>query len=262
MNEWTDRLLFQGKREELIEKLRTEKGISEPTLQAMSEIPRHLFISPRLFNRAYLDTVLPIFSKPNWRRPLNVWRSRSTLSQPATIGIMTDRLELEPTDKVLEIGTGTGYQAAILSKLAAEVITVDVFHDLCQAAKERLERLRIDNVNVLVADGSIHFTEEDVFDKIIVTASVPPMPSPHPLLNLLKPGGLAVMPLGGVGGENSCQMLKIRALDDGFVIEEQEEKIYGFVSMQGQLGWRTFTRIFMSFYHERAIKQLDNSSNE
>jgi len=252
MSEFADKIYFQSQREKLIRGLRVQ-GISEPTLEAMSEVPRHLFVSPPLFALSYLDTVLPIFNKLNWR----AYSTKSSLSQPSVVGVMTDLLEVEKTDKILEIGTATGYQAAILSKLAKEVVTVDVFHALCQAAKKRLSKLEIDNVHVLVADGSIQFTEESVFDKIIVTASVPPtlLPS-HPLLKLLKPGGLAVMPLGGyVGEEDSCQMLTIRALEDGFIIEKQKDG-FKFVPMQGRAGWEMFARVVMHSFHEKTIERL------
>lgn len=255
MEKLVDKIYFQGKREKLISELR-EQGISELTLGAMSKIPRHLFVSPRLFASSYLDKVLPISKKPNWRKPLDFWRDKSSLSQPRVIAKMTDRLKLESTDRVLEIGTATGYQAAVLSQLAGEVVTVDVFHDLCKAAKSRLNKLEIDNVHVLVADGSIHFTEGGIFDKIIVTASVPPTFPPHPLLKLLKPGGLAVMPLGGVvGKEELCQMLSIRATKDSFVIEEQDPG-YVFVNLEGRAGWRAFNRAIIDSFYENAIDKL------
>lgn len=176
MKEFADKIYFSNQREKLIEKLR-RRGISQPTLKAMSEIPRHLFVSPSLLAFSYLDKVLPIAKKPNWRHPLAFWRSESTLSQPAVIAEMTDLLALQKNDNVLEIGTASGYQAAILSRLAKNVVTVDVFPNLCQAAQGRFLRLKIDNIQVLVADGSIPFTKDKVFDKIIVTASVPPMPT-------------------------------------------------------------------------------------
>jgi len=259
MEKLVDKIYFKGKREKLISELR-EQGISELTLGAMSKIPRHLFVSPRLFASSYLDKVLPISKKPNWRKPLDFWRDKSSLSQPRVIAKMTDRLKLESTDRVLEIGTATGYQAAVLSQLAGEVVTVDVFHDLCKAAKMRLDKLKIDNVNVLVADGSIHFTEEEMFNKIIVTASVPPTPRPHPLLKLLKPGGLAVMPLGGVAGEEFwCQMLSIRAVEDSFVIEEQEPG-YTFVNLEGRGGWESFNRSMTHAFHGNFLEQLGGST--
>lgn len=249
MKEFADRIYFRSRREKLIEKLR-RTGISEPTLKAMSEIPRHLFVSTSLLAFSYLDRVLPIPKKS---------RYESTLSQPAVIAEMTDLLELQKSDSVLEIGTATGYQAAILSRLAKNVVTVDVFRDLCREAQRRFMLLGIANIQVLVADGSISFTKDKVFDKIIVTASVPPMLPYHPLLNLLKPGGLAVMPLGGYGGrEDACEMISVRATEKGYEIEHREPG-YGFVTLQGRAGWEEFNQLLASHFHERVVENLDHS---
>jgi protein-L-isoaspartate(D-aspartate) O-methyltransferase len=245
-NKEIDEVSFSNQREELIAKLRRE-GISEPTLEAMSEIPRHLFVSPSLLAYSYLDGVLPILEKSG---------SESTLSQPAVIAEMTDLLELQKSDTVFEIGTATGYQAAILSRLCKNVVTVDVFPDLCRAARERFIRLGINNIQVLVADGSIPFTKDKVFDKIIITASVPPMPPYPPLLNLLKPGGLAVMPLGGYGGgENACEMISVRAAREGYEIEHRKPG-YGFVPLRGRAGWEVFNQLLALSFHEKVIENL------
>ena len=244
--EFADEIYFSNQREKLIEKLR-KSGISEPTLKAMSEIPRHIFVSPSLLAYSYLDGVLPIPEKSG---------SESTLSQPAVIAEMTDLLELQKNDSVLEIGTATGYQAAILSRLAKNVVTVDVFHDLCQIAQRRFTLLGIDNIQVLVADGSIPFTRDKVFDKIIVTASVPPMPPYHPLLNLLKPQGLAVMPLGGYGGrEDACEMISVRASKEGYEIEHCKPG-YGFVPLRGRAGWEAFNQLLALSFHEKVLENL------
>jgi protein-L-isoaspartate(D-aspartate) O-methyltransferase len=258
MHELIDQHYFKEKRDRLIHNLRGK--VSEPTLTAMSEIPRHLFASPLLSTIAYDDRVLPILKMPSLGRPLEFLShdDLTSLSQPKVIGEMTDLLKLKPADKVLEIGTGTGYQAAILSKLAAEVVTVDVFKDLSLKAKKRLEKLGIDNVHLVVADGSIPFTKKREFDKIIVTASVPPIAPHHPLLELLKPYGLAVMPLGGcAGNENACEMLSIRATEDSYVIEHRKPG-YSFVSLQGRLGWEAFFKLLAYSFHEQAIEDLKN----
>lgn len=255
MKEVADRIYFSDRREKLIGKLR-RTGISQSTLTAMSEIPRHLFVSYPLLALSYLDKVLPISKRPTWRNPLSFWRSESTLSQPAVIAEMTDLLELQKNDSVLEIGTATGYQAAILSRLAKNVVTVDVFPDLCQAAQRRFMGLGIDNIQVLVADGSISFTKDKVFDKIIVTASVPPMPPYHPLLDLLKPQGLAVIPLGGYGGdEKACEMISVRATKGGYKIEHRKPG-YGFVTLRGKAGWGVFNRLLALSFHEKVIENL------
>lgn len=258
MKEFADKVYFGNRREKLIDKLR-RRGITEPTLKAMSEIPRHLFVSPFLLTFSYLDRVLPIFKKPNWRNPLEFWRRGSTLSQPAVVGEMTDLLEVQKSDSVIEIGTATGYQAAILSRLAKNVVTVDVFRDLCQAAQGRFMRLGIDNIQVLVADGSIPFTRDKVFDKIIVTASVPPMPSYPPLLNLLKPRGLAVIPLGGHGGgEDACEVISVRAINNGYELEQRKPG-YSFVPLRGRAGWEMFYQLLAISFHEKVIENLGHT---
>lgn len=253
MHELIDKLYFRSKREALIRELQGK--VSEPTLKAMSEIPRHLFVAPPLLASAYVNKVLPIREKLSWHNPLGrANRQGTSLSRPLVVGEMTDFLDLQPTDSVLEIGTATGYQAAVISKLARRVTTVDVFEDLCVEAKKRLDGLGINNVDVVVADGSIPFTERGFFDKIIVTASVPPVPPYHPLLELLTPGGLAVIPLGGFKGEKAlCCMISIRASEDGYQIEHREPG-YIFVSMEGGRGWDAFFRSLTYTFHQRYIR--------
>ncbi len=259
--ELIDRYFFRPKRKELLETLR-EEGISEKTLGVMAEVPRCLFVSFPQLRLSYVDEALPIMQRPSLRKPLAFINRRegTSLSQPSVVGVMTDSLELQPTDKVLEIGTATGYQAAVISKLASEVVTVDVLDELCLQAKKRLNKLGIDNVHVVVADGSIPFAEKKVFDKIIVTASVPPFIPHPPLLELLKPNGLAVMPLGGLlGKKDICEMLSIRAGEDDYHIESRLGR-FRFVPMQGKAGWEIFYGRLAAAYQAELIKNLSDKT--
>jgi protein-L-isoaspartate(D-aspartate) O-methyltransferase len=258
-SELANRYYFRPKREELLRTL-GEEGVSEKTLGAMAEVQRHLFASFPQLNLSYVNKVLSIMQKPSLRKPLAFINRRkgTSLSQPWIVGMMTDLLQLQPTDKVLEIGTATGYQAAVISKLASEVVTVDVLDELCLQAKKRLNKLEIDNVHVVAADGGIPFTEEKVFDKIIVTASVPPIIPHPPLLKLLKPNGLAVMPLGGLLGDKYlCEMLSIRAGEDNYHIESRSGKCT-FVPMLGRAGWGVFFARLADGYQRVLITNLSN----
>ena len=151
-------------------------------LQAMQTVPRHLFVPPGDAPRAYGDYPLPI-------------GYGQTISQPYIVALMTEMLEVGPEHRVLEVGTGSGYQAAILSHLVREVYTVEIIKALGERAAERLRNLNHDNVKVKIADGFYGWEEHAPFDRIIVTCAstlVPP-----PLLKQLKPGGRICIPVGG-----------------------------------------------------------------
>ena len=152
-------------------------------LDAMSTVPRHLFVDPRDVSRAYHDYPLPI-------------GYGQTISQPYIVALMTELLEVEPQHRVLEVGTGSGYQAAILSLMAEKVFSVEIVAALGRRAAKRLEDLGYANVRVRVADGYYGWEEYAPFDRIIVTCAsslVPP-----PLLKQLKPGGKMCIPVGGL----------------------------------------------------------------
>ena len=150
-------------------------------MAAMTRVPRHLFVPPQLAPLAYMDTPLPIgFDK--------------TISQPFIAAVMTDLLDPQPDEAVLEVGTGLGYQAAVLAELAWQVWTVEVVEEFATAAEELLERLGYDNVTVRVGDGSQGWPEHAPFDKILVTAAADMVPPA--LLAQLKPGGRMVLPTG------------------------------------------------------------------
>jgi protein-L-isoaspartate(D-aspartate) O-methyltransferase len=159
------------------------RGIrDERVLAAMADIPRHRFVPSHLADRAYDDGPLPI-------------GEGQTISQPFIVAQMTDALHLAGEEKVLEIGTGSGYQTAILCRLAREVVTVERVFGLCVGAKELLIELGVENVRFRVGDGTMGVPEEAPFDRIIVTAAAPEVPPP--LFEQLAEGGIMVIPLGG-----------------------------------------------------------------
>lgn len=260
MEKFIDRHYFKPQKDTLIEHLR--ESVSDQTIEAMATIPRHMFVSPPLLHHSYVDRALPILEFPYL--PISLKKSKitefATISQPSIVGKMTDMLSLSKSDRVLEIGTATGYQAAILSKLAKEVVTVEIFKKLAVSAKKRLDKLGINNVNIIVADASNPFFKKHAFDKIIVTASVPPIPPHHPLLSMLKPDGIAVIPLGGdQGQENFCELLAIRACENGYEIVNRESNCV-FVSLQGRHGWEDFMRSLTYTYYDRMLRKMDPSN--
>jgi len=161
------------------------RGVDAPqVLAAMRRVPRHEFVPARERRRAYRDTPLPI-------------GHGQTISQPYIVGFMTEKLELEPGDRVLEVGTGSGYQAAILGELVEEVISIEIIEPLARAAAQRLERLGYGNITVLYGDGYYGFEDAAPFDAIIVTAAAAHIPPP--LNRQLKPGGRMAIPVGRSG---------------------------------------------------------------
>jgi protein-L-isoaspartate(D-aspartate) O-methyltransferase len=156
-------------------------ALDEQVLKAMIKVARHEFVPALVQSCAYLDTPLPIgFGK--------------TISQPFMVAVMTDLLELKPDDTVLEIGTGLGYQSAVLAELAGRVYSVEIIDELAQGAAQRLKRQGYTNIEVRVANGYLGWPEYAPFDKVIVTAA--PDLIPTPLINQLKAGGRMVIPVG------------------------------------------------------------------
>jgi len=159
-----------------------ERGVRNArVLQAMRAVPRHEFVPPTLAAQAYEDYPLPI-------------GLGQTISQPYIVALMTELLAPRKEDRVLEIGTGSGYQAAVLSRLVQQVYTIELLEELAVSARQRLRRLGYANVEVRAGDGYAGWPEQAPFDKIIVTAA--PESIPQALLNQLKPGGLMVVPAG------------------------------------------------------------------
>jgi protein-L-isoaspartate(D-aspartate) O-methyltransferase len=162
------------------------RGVSDQdVLAAMERVPRHEFVPLQHRNQAYADYPLPI-------------GYGQTISQPYIVALMTELLDLKSTDRVLEVGTGSGYQAAILAEIVAEVYTVEIIGPLALDARERLERLGYDNVHVLSGDGYFGWPEHAPYDAIVVTAAPDHVPST--LVQQLKHGGHLVVPVGPPGG--------------------------------------------------------------
>lgn len=196
-----------------------KRGVSNPAvLRAMRAVPRHLFIPVEMQEHAYADYPLPIGSS-------------QTISQPYIVALMTALLNLDGTEKVLEVGTGSGYQAAVLSMLAREVHTVEFIPSLARAAKDTLRDLGYANVNVHQADGSLGWEAQAPYDAIMVTASAPK--APPPLLAQLKPGGRMVLPVGGRG----AQWLELWQQEHG-IWQPEEVLPVAFVPLRGVHGWQ------------------------
>ena len=180
------------------------KGVTDArVLGAMEEIDRGAFVRGLFSERAYEDMPLPI-------------ACGQTISQPSVVGIMTKALQVTPRDKVLEVGTGSGYQAAILSRLARRVYTVERHARLVREARELFDRLGLVNITAVIADGSHGLAEQAPFDRIIVTAAAEDPPGP--LLAQLKIGGIMVVP---VGQSDTVQtLIRVRRTATGFDYEE------------------------------------------
>jgi protein-L-isoaspartate(D-aspartate) O-methyltransferase len=179
-------------RERMLQEQIIARGIRSPqVLEALRKIPRHQFVPPAMQPSAYEDTALPI-------------GLGQTISQPYVVAFMTEALELKPQDRVLEIGTGSGYQAAILSLLAREVYSIEIIEELGQAAEVRLKQLGYANVHVRIGDGYRGWPESAPFDAIIVTAAPPDVPPA--LVAQLRVGGRMVVPVG----RNEQDLIRLR----------------------------------------------------
>tara|TARA_R110000787_G_scaffold106272_6_gene213926 strand:+ start:367 stop:1023 length:657 start_codon:yes stop_codon:yes gene_type:complete len=194
------------------------KGVTDArVLSAMEAVDRGPFIRGLFAERAYEDMPLPI-------------ACGQTISQPSVVGLMTQALQITPRDKVLEIGTGSGYQAAILSKLARRVYTIDRHRRLVREAREIFEFLDLSNITAITADGSHGLAEQAPFDRIIVTAAAEDPPGP--LLAQLKEGGIMVVP---VGQSDAVQhLIRVRKTADG--LEYDEMRAVRFVPLLEGLG--------------------------
>lgn len=210
---------FAFEREQMVMYQIEKRGVSNPAvLHAMRMVPRHLFVPVELREHAYADYPLPIGND-------------QTISQPYIVALMTALLNLKGTEKVLEIGTGSGYQAAVLSLLAREVHTVEYIPSLARAAAAALRDLGYTNVSIHQGDGSFGWEVQAPYDAIMVTASAPK--APPPLLSQLKPGGRMVLPVGGRG----MQWLELWQEENG-VWQPEEVLPVAFVPLRGAHGWQ------------------------
>jgi protein-L-isoaspartate(D-aspartate) O-methyltransferase len=209
---------FAPLRAEMIEKQLRRRGIKdEIVISAMAAAPRHAFVPLELQSQAYDDIPLPI-------------GSGQTISQPYIVAAMTAALRLQPSDRVLEIGTGCGYHAAILSRLAQEVFTVESRPELASAASERLARLGYSNVHVHCGDGTLGLPEFAPFDAILVAAAAPRVP--EPLLVQLGEGGRMIIPVGDTDSQR-LQLLEKR----GGAFSKTALEGCRFVPLVGHHGW-------------------------
>lgn len=180
------------------------RGVTDTrVLTAMERVDRGLFVKGLFADRAYEDMPLPI-------------ACGQTISQPSVVGLMTQALAVTPRDTVLEVGTGSGYQAAILSQLARRVYTVDRFRRLTREAAEIFRQLNLPNVTTITADGSFGLPDQAPFDRILVTAAAEDPPGP--LLEQLKPGGIMVVPVGQ--SDTVQSLIKVTRTERGFDYEE------------------------------------------
>jgi protein-L-isoaspartate(D-aspartate) O-methyltransferase len=181
------------------------RGISDQTvLRALEEIPRETFVDPADRDQAYRDSALGI-------------SCGQTISQPFVVAYMTEQLQLQKDHRVLEIGTGSGYQAAVLSRLCRRVLTIERYRTLADSARVRLEQLGCDNVEVLLGDGlDTSNIPGDQFDRIIVTAAMEQIP--ETLLQRLEPGGILIAPVGPHHGTQT--LIRVTRTDAGFERKE------------------------------------------
>lgn len=207
----------RGLRNKLV-KILQNKGIKDPNvLQAIGKVPRHVFFDNALLEHAYQDKAFPI-------------GEGQTISQPYTVAFQTEKLEIKPGDKVLEIGTGSGYQACILLELGTKVYTIEYNKKLYETAKSFLPKLGY-KPYFFYGDGSKGIPAKAPFDKIIVTAGAPVVPDA--LINQLAEGGILVIP---VGNREKQVMLKIRKKNGQLIKEEFD--YFSFVPLLGEQGWK------------------------
>ena len=185
---------FEGSGEHMVKSQIELRGVKdEKVLQAMANVPRHEFVPSDHIDQAYADHPLPI-------------GYGQTISQPYMVAVMTELLGLSPDSKVLEIGTGSGYQVAILAELAREIYSVEIIPELCNQAKNRLARLGYTNVQVMCGDGYYGWEEHAPYDAIVVTCA--PDHIPQPLIDQLADGGRMVVPVGPPGAYQALWLVE------------------------------------------------------
>lgn len=210
---------FQNLRDLMVDTQLIPRGIKdERVLKVMRKVPRHLFLDESQWFRAYDDMALPI-------------GEGQTISQPYMVAIMTELLELKGDERVLEIGTGSGYQAAILCELSREVYSIERVQTLSERASNVLRSLGYENIHLRVGDGTLGWPEEAPFDRMIITAACPEIP--EPLIDQLSEGGMIVAPVG----ERFSQILLRVRNEKGRLIEEYHTPCV-FVPLIGKYGWK------------------------
>lgn len=209
---------LQAQRKRMIERQLIPRGIHDPlVLKAMEKVPREAFVPEDLRESAYGDNPLPI-------------GEGQTISQPYIVALMTEALELKGSEKVLEIGTGSGYQAAVLAEIAKEVYTVERIARLSEKAEQILGRLDYTNIHFKIFNGTLGWPEHAPYDGIMVTAGAPE--TPDPLINQLAEGGRMIIPVGDTLGQD---LLKIRKANGRTLTEDLGP--VRFVRLIGEHGW-------------------------
>jgi protein-L-isoaspartate(D-aspartate) O-methyltransferase len=210
---------FRIARKRMVEEQIAARGVLDPhLLVVMGSVPRHLFVPADDLAWAYADGPLPI-------------GQGQTISQPYIVALMTELLQVEPTDRILEVGTGSGYQAAVLGQMALEVHTVEVIPELATQAARTLADLACNNVHVYAGDGSLGWPEAAPYDGILVAAAAPS--APQPLLDQLADGGRLVIPVGSRG----FQQLEVWRRS-GQEFKRQVNLAVAFVPLRGEYGWK------------------------
>ncbi|HKC65657.1 MAG TPA: protein-L-isoaspartate(D-aspartate) O-methyltransferase [Pyrinomonadaceae bacterium] len=208
-------------RERMIDRLRGHYGIQDArVLDAMRAVPRHRFVPEALQSRAYGDHALPI-------------AANQTISQPYIVARMTELLELKGTERVLEIGAGSGYQTAVLAQLAAQVYAIERIGDLAREAQSRIRQLGIYNATVKCFDGTLGWSANAPYDAILVAAGGPGVP--EPLLAQLKMDGRLVIPVGDT--REAQRLVRVIRTDKGYAREDHGA--CAFVPLIGHYGWTT-----------------------
>lgn len=210
---------YEIARKRMVESQIIARGITDRrVVEAMLKVPRHIFVEEAMSAQAYSDSSLPIGEK-------------QTISQPYMVALMTQLLQLTGQERVLEIGTGSGYQAAILATTAKRVYTVERIRALALRARKALDSLGLLNVNIKIDDGSDGWPDEAPFDAIIVTAGAPEIP--HALISQLKIGGRLVIPVGDQFGQT---LVRVTRREDGSASLENSVGCR-FVKLIGKFGW-------------------------
>ena len=213
-----DSLKYERQREEMVRKQIEARGVTDPkVLAALRNVPRHLFVSEALRDQAYGDYPLPI-------------GQQQTISQPYIVAEMTQALQPNEEDRVLEIGTGSGYQAAILAEIVFRVYTIERIHALFVKTRKLFDSLQYHNIVTKYSDGTTGWKDEGPFDAIIVTAGAPEIPKP--LVSQLAVGGRMVLP---VGDQYSQELIKLYKDERGI----HKTRLGGcrFVKLIGEYGW-------------------------
>ncbi len=209
---------WQFQRQQMVAALRSGGIVDERVLEAMSEVPRHLFLPEAYRSQAY--------SPDN---SVNIGEGQ-TISQARVVATMTEAAQIDPDDRVLEIGTGSGYQAAVLARLARFVCTVERIPKLARSAKQRLDSLGFENISVKAMDGTLGWRAQGPYAVILVTAGAPDVP--EPLLQQLTDGGRLVLPVG----PREQQVLKVvERRGERFMVRDLREAT--FVPLIGRFGW-------------------------